>query len=327
MGKIKHTLFVMVYFSILILTVAVLYSLQSDFSKEDTVFYERLVNNKYYVDKKGIHLVGMQKINGKKYYFDKRGVLKTGWINISEKERYYANEEGEIVTGEQVISDVKYTFGRDGKLIDTDLQDIKMVALTFDDGPSVYTDRILDILEKYDSKATFFLIGQRASDYSEQLKREAELGCQIGSHTYTHKYLTTLSYGQLQEEIDKTNEAVKEIVGQETSCIRPPGGFYDNRVAEIINCPVAMWSVDTLDWKSKDAVSVANIATSDIKDGDIILMHDLYESTAEAVEKIVPELINQGFKLVTFSELINANGGAFDGRIYYSTTKIKSSGK
>ncbi len=322
MNKVKYTLYIMAYFSLL---VGVVVFLTDTIQKSDDefVFYERIVSDKSCIEKKGAHLVGLQKINGKKYYFDEKGILKKGWINVSEQERYYANEEGEIVTGEQIISDIKYKFDDDGKLVSEDLNGVKMVALTFDDGPSAYTDRILDILKKYDAKATFFLIGQRIADYPEQVKREYELGCQIGGHTYSHKYLTSMSREQLINEINATDEALNKITKENTSCIRPPGGVYDKRIIEIVDCPVAMWSVDTLDWKNQDAGEVIEIATTDIKNGDIILMHDLYESTADAVEEIVPKLLDQGFKLVTFSELINANGGAFSRRVYYSADKIR----
>ena len=188
------------------------------------------------------------------------------------------------------------------------------------------TDIILDVLEQFGVKATFFVVGSRIPNYKEQLKRESELGCEIGSHTYNHSYLTKLSPEELQNELDQTNKAVAEVTGHETTCIRPPGGFYNAEVASRIKEPIAMWNVDTLDWKNRDAQSVANIATSNIKDGDIILMHDLYSSTAEAVKTIVPALISQGFQIVTVSELLNTKcqDGAIDGKVYYASTDIRT---
>lgn len=264
-----------------------------------------------------VQLVGLWEVNGKKYYFDRDGEPVKGWVNVSEGERYYADEEGTIVTGRKKIQGITYEFDENGKLLREDAGNVKMVALTFDDGPSRHTDRILDVLARYDAAATFFVVGNRAADFEQVLRRERELDCQIGSHSYSHRYLNSLSYGELSSELSRTDEAVEAAIGERTTCLRPPGGFFDKRVAALVDCPIAMWSVDTLDWKTKDPQDVYRRATEHVENGDVILMHDLYESTAEAVERIVPELIRQGYRLVTFSELMNASGGAFAGKAYY----------
>lgn len=268
---------------------------------------------------------GKNEVDGKKYYFDDDGVLLTGWINTGA-ERFYAGDDGVLFTGEQEISGVKFNFDENGAMISQNSDGTKMIALTFDDGPSVNTDAILDVLEEFGVKATFFVVGSRVPSYTSQLKRENDLGCEIGSHTYNHSYLTKLSPEEMQNEIDQTNQVVAQVTGHETTCIRPPGGFYNDEVIKRINCPIAMWNVDTLDWKSRNAQSVAGIATTNIKDGDIILMHDLYSSTAEAVRTIVPALISQGFQIVTVSELLNAKcqNGAVNGMIYYASTDVRT---
>jgi len=281
--------------------------------------------NKSYAADDGKLAVGRTEIEGKKYCFTENGTYKTGWIN-NGTERCYVSEDGSLLTGEQVISGITFQFDENGCFISQSGEGTKMVALTFDDGPSNNTNTILDVLEQFDAKATFFVVGSRVPSYSSQLKRESDMGCEIGSHTYNHSYLTKLSVEEMQKEIDDTNKIVAQVTGHETTCIRPPGGFYNSDVIQRINCPIVMWDIDTLDWKSRNAESVANIATSNIKDGDIILMHDLYASTAEAVKSIVPALISQGFKIVTVSELLNAKcpNGAVDGMIYYSGADVRN---
>lgn len=281
--------------------------------------------NKSYAYEDGKLAVGRVEIDGKKYCFTSNGTYKTGWVNTGT-ERCYVSEDGSLLTGEQVISGVTFQFDENGCLVNQVSDETKMVALTFDDGPSNNTDTILDVLEEFDVKATFFVVGSRVSTYSAQLKREADLGCEIGSHTYNHSYLTKLSVEDMQKEIDDTNNIVTQVTGHETTCIRPPGGFYNSDVINRINCPVVMWDVDTLDWKSRNAESVAQIATSNIKDGDIILMHDLYSSTAQAVKSIVPALISQGFQIVTVSELLNAKcqNGSVEGMVYYSGEDVRT---
>ncbi len=288
-----------------------------------TGWSEDLSGNKFYSDETGILATGRQNVDGKLYYFDEDGILKTGWINVNNSERSYAGEDGVLYTGKQTISGIEFTFDDSGILTSQNSGELKMVALTFDDGPSINTDKVLDTLEKFGCKATFFVVGSRVSQYSSQLKRAYDMGCEIGSHTYNHKYLTSLSPEDMQAEIDKTDDAVAQVTGQKTSCIRPPGGFYNDEVKSRIKCPIVMWSIDTQDWKSRNAQSVAQIATSGIQDGDIILMHDLYSSTASAVETIVPALLSQGFQIVTVRELLDAHGGAFDGKVYFSATEIK----
>ncbi len=279
--------------------------------------------NKYYSDEEGILQTGRQNIDGKYYYFDDASILKTGWINIDNSERSYADENGVLKTGKQNISGIEFTFDDKGILVNQNSGELKMVALTFDDGPSANTDKILDVLESFDCKATFFVVGSRVSSYPSQIKREYELGCEIGSHTFNHKYLTSLSSEEMQNELDRTNEAVSKVIGRGTTCVRPPGGFYNDDVKSRIDIPIVMWSIDTEDWKTKNTQSVAQIATTGIQDGDIILMHDLYSSTADAVEMIVPALISQGFQIVTVQELLDAHGGAFGNKVYFTANEVK----
>lgn len=186
-----------------------------------------------------------------------------------------------------------------------------MVALTFDDGPTVsVTNRILDTLEQYNAKATFFIVGDRLNSKGCQstLTRAYSLGCEIGNHSYTHPKLTKISLADMQAEISKTNDRVTAITGAPAGLLRPPYGLYNDAVRAYANVPLIMWSLDTEDWKSRNAESVYKRTLSSVKDGDIILMHDLYDSTAEACEAIIPALLDQGYQLVTVSELFACKG-------------------
>lgn len=188
-----------------------------------------------------------------------------------------------------------------------------MVALSFDDGPAFTyegansTQRILDVLEKYDVRATFFMCGERiCSDNADCLKREIELGCELGNHTYDHKH-----YGDkvTRDDIKKSSDAIKKSCGKAPSIFRCPGGIITKSIqkeCEAEGMPIAYWSVDTEDWKSKDPQAIYKKAVSGAYDGAIILMHDIYPSTADAVEKIVPKLIEQGYQIVTVSEMLTA---------------------
>ncbi len=195
----------------------------------------------------------------------------------------------------------------------------KMVALTFDDGPfTPVTTSILKTLKKYNAKATFFVVGNRVPKSSDALKQEFALGCQVASHTYEHKYLTGLSVKQIKEQVDKTNKMVAKYIGCPTTALRPPGGNVDARVRKHVGVPMICWDVDTEDWKSRDAKKVLKRCRS-ITDGNIVLMHDLYPSTAKAVKKLVPYLIKKGFQLVTVDELFYYKGITLEnGKVYFN---------
>ncbi len=184
----------------------------------------------------------------------------------------------------------------------------KAIALTFDDGPSKYTDEILDALEAVDGRATFFVVGERLDNQSERLKREHEMGCQIGMHTYSHANLTKLSKSEMLDEIERTQELIVKYTGEESHLVRPPYGSVNSTVKETIDLPLINWSVDTRDWESRDADSVYKEIMNNVQDGDILLMHDLYSSTAEAVKRVVPELVEQGYQLCTIDELFELKG-------------------
>lgn len=178
-----------------------------------------------------------------------------------------------------------------------------MVALTYDDGPSQYTAQILDLLQKYNSRATFFEVGNRVGLYPQAVKRIAEMNCELGNHSYDHTNLGTASVATIQSQLGQTNSKIKSIAGKEPALVRPPYGSIGSNLRNYANKPLILWSIDTLDWKTRNATSVYNSVMSHVKDGDIILMHDLYRSTLDASARIIPELKKRGYQLVTVSEL------------------------
>lgn len=192
-----------------------------------------------------------------------------------------------------------------------------MIALTFDDGPAKYTEAILDCLAKYDARATFFVQGKNASRYPEALKHMVAIGCEIGNHTWSHVNLSKSTSEDVKSQISSTNNAVYEITGVYPKLFRPPGGAYNGSVLSAANMPAIMWSIDTLDWKTRDTQKTISSVKNSAKDGSIVLMHDIHAPTEPAAEQLIPYLLKQGYQLVTVSELLDARkGGAEIGKAY-----------
>lgn len=206
-----------------------------------------------------------------------------------------------------------------GRVLDPDK---KAIALTFDDGPSKQTRKILATLAEYDGRATFFTVGERLDDYSETLQMIYDSGCQIGMHTYSHANLRKLSKSEILDEINKTNDLIYKYTGEYSHLVRPPYGAVNDTVKATVEQPMINWSIDTRDWESRDANSVYNEIMNNVEDGDIILMHDLYASTAEAVSMVVPDLVAQGYQLCTIDELFKLKGIELTaGKVYLSAKK------
>lgn len=196
-----------------------------------------------------------------------------------------------------------------------------MVALTYDDGPAPATGRILDVLEAHGAKATFYMVGNRMNSYPDTVRRIAAVGSEIGSHTWGHNYITGLGAEALHGNLNQFDTALSQIVGIRSTTMRPPGGFVNGASQQALasyGVPAIMWSIDTLDWKTRNPQATINSVLSKVQDGSIILMHDLYGTTADATAVLVPELINRGYQLVTVSDLARCRGGAQPGQVYHS---------
>lgn len=249
------------------------------------------------------------------------GTYASGWMNMGS-DTYYFDENGERVTGEQKISGNTYYFQEDGKFDQTKNKinpNRPMIALTFDDGPGKYTARLLETLEEYDARATFFMLGQKVGDYAEEIKKMVEIGCEIGNHTTNHARLTELSVKDIEKEVNKTNNELEKIIGQGASLVRPPFGAVNANVRKTVKTPLIMWSLDTLDWKRKNADSITKYVMKNVQDGDIILMHDIHEFSVDSAEDFIPQLIEQGYQLVTVSEMAQIRGSEFkNGEKYFN---------
>ena len=181
----------------------------------------------------------------------------------------------------------------------------KLVALTFDDGPhGDSTQKLLDGLKEREVKATFFLIGGSVEGNEEIVKQMAEDGHLIGSHTFHHVQLTKLSLEEACQEITMTNEAIAAVTGQTVEYIRPPYGSWNSNLECTVNMKEVGWTVDPRDWDVKNTDTVVKKVLQDVKDGSIILLHDVYDTSVDAALQIVDELKAQGYTFVTVNRLL-----------------------
>lgn len=183
----------------------------------------------------------------------------------------------------------------------------KTIAFSFDDGPSDYDFSIVESLVNSHSTATFFLVGNRINNYKKSVNREVEAGMEIGNHSYDHKYMGNMSKADIINQINKTNKIFTNLTNKNMTLFRPPYGAVKASYLTETGFPSIIWSVDTLDWQSRNKDKVyAKIMAS--KDGDIVLMHSLYKSTADAVAKAIPDLYKNGFQIVSVSKLFELKG-------------------
>lgn len=182
-----------------------------------------------------------------------------------------------------------------------------IIALTFDDGPSKYTKQIIDLLKKYNCNATFFVLGNKVKIYKDTIKESISNGNEIGNHSYNHKWLSRLKIEDIKEQINKTQDILKEEVNYTPILLRPTYGSVNKKIRSNTNLEIVLWNVDTLDWKIKSSKKIADRSLSQIKDRSIILMHDTHERTYEALKIMIPKLIDEGYQFVTISELNKIN--------------------
>ncbi|MCI8790768.1 MAG: polysaccharide deacetylase family protein [Lachnospiraceae bacterium] len=184
-------------------------------------------------------------------------------------------------------------------------EDVKKIAITFDDGPHpCYTEQLLDGLKERGVVATFFVTGEHAELHPEVIARMQEEGHLIGNHTYSHIQLTKSNRETFKEELIKTNEILKEITGEEVQYVRPPYGSWDKSFEKELNMFPVLWTVDPLDWCSKNVGCITEKIVSKTGENDIILMHDYYDTSVTAALKAIDELLEEGYTFVTVEEIL-----------------------
>ncbi|MCC8162067.1 MAG: polysaccharide deacetylase family protein [Lachnospiraceae bacterium] len=190
-------------------------------------------------------------------------------------------------------------------IIAADNAETKRISLTFDDGPHpVCTSQMLEVLAQENVPATFFLLGENVELYGDIVKEIAAQGHLIGNHTWHHVQITTLSLEEARAEILETSELIEELTGQGTEYVRPPFGTWNPDLEDELDLIPVMWSIDTLDWTTENVDRIVEQVTEEASENDIILMHDSYESTVQAVERIIPLLRAEGFEFVTVDQVI-----------------------
>ena len=188
-------------------------------------------------------------------------------------------------------------------------KDKKTVAITFDDGPSSkYNRQFLDALAKNKAHGTFFMVGTMMQSCQKCVKDTYESGSEVASHTYNHINMTRKSIEDVNASIKKTDDLFYQITGDHIKYVRPPYGSYNKTNLENVDYPLILWNLDTEDWRYKDVDHIVNYVMENVSDGSIILMHELYETSLEALEIILPKLYAEGYQVVSVGELAELKG-------------------
>ena len=309
--------------------------------------------NRYYLNGDGVMQTGDVIVDGQLCHFSSDGVMNGNPSPVSDQTEsspllYYINPNPEkadassdaapAATGansDQVstpdaATDAAAPVAQNSTDVQTIPQDTpvptptpvpdKKIALTFDDGPSDYTARLLDCLEANNAKATFFLVGNMIDYYSEDVTRMEALGCELGNHSYDHTDLSTLSAEEVSNEIGQTDQLLNNLVGHGATVVRPPYGNVNDTVTSVIATPMILWTVDPEDWnEGEDVDRLVNAVLDNITDGSIVLMHDIFSSSVDAAEILIPRLIQDGYELVTVHQLAESKGITLQGGVLYNS--------
>ena len=215
------------------------------------------------------------------------------WIWAAKKDERAGAEPEEIIPVEHLV------------LPEEKKTEKKRIALTFDDGPHpIYTPQMLELLKEEQVPATFFLLGENVELYGDVVKEIAKEGHLIGNHTYHHVQVTTLALDEACKEIQETSDLIEELTGTGTEYVRPPFGTWNEELEARLNMIPVMWSIDTKDWTTQNVDWIVRETVKHAEDHDIILMHDSYQSTVEAVKRVIEQLEAEGFEFVTVDEII-----------------------
>ena len=248
--------------------------------------------------------------------YDDKSVRPAAAISLQSQTAAPTDQPSQQPTAEPTISPGMMVSQYTGRTLD---KTKPAVALTFDDGPSNQTGRILDALEKDGGLATFFLVGDRVEKYAETAQREYASGCLVGTHMYSHTKLTDMTAAEVENELNQCRAIHLSVIGAQPSVARPPYGSANATVREALNLPLINWSLNSNDWETRDADRIYNDVMNNIQDGDIVLFHDLKDFSASAIERIVPALTKQGYQLVTVQELFELKGRTLEPGVVYSS--------
>ena len=248
--------------------------------------------------------------------YDDKSVRPAAAISLQSQTAAPTDQPSQQPTAEPTISPGMMVSQYTGRTLD---KTKPAVALTFDDGPSNQTGRILDALEKDGGLATFFLVGDRVEKYAETAQREYASGCLVGTHMYSHTKLTDMTAAEVENELNQCSAIHLSVIGAQPSVARPPYGSANATVREAMNLPLINWSLNSNDWETRDADRIYNDVMNNIQDGDIVLFHDLKDFSASAIERIVPALTKQGYQLVTVQELFELKGRTLEPGVLYSS--------
>jgi peptidoglycan/xylan/chitin deacetylase (PgdA/CDA1 family) len=300
---------------------------------------------RYFFNSDGIMQTGLVDYENKRYYFDADGVLQTGDVVINGKTYHFLEDgslEGYVVDKATSAKKQKTENASDDKpaaeetptpeatpapkttltpqATPTPLPQTEgAMALTFDDGPGAYTDRLLDCLESTGAKATFFLVGQEISDHPEAVKRMASLGCEVGGHSYTHTDMTLLTADDIIAEVWATNQEIESLTGQPATVFRPPYSTIDDNILSNAKNPIILSSASLNDKEAADAKALAESIINAAADGAILELHDTNEITVAACEIAIPQLTEMGVRLLTVHELAAEKGVELTNGTTYSS--------
>ena len=286
--------------------------------------WQIIETKKYHFGEDGVMSSKLTTIDGKQYYFDDTGVMQTGWIDANGS-RYYFNTNGVSANGWNKIDGGWHFFNENGTLdLTKTTAGVPVVAFTFDDGPGTYTADLLAPFEEHNVKATFFFTGSRLEEASDQVVRAYELGMEIGNNTWNQEKISGLEAEMVYSEIEETNTMICSLTGKNPTLLRPPAGSYDNTVlAQAGNLPIILWTLDPHDKEAYDAQIVYDAINNNLKDGDVILLHENGLATIDAVKRLVADLQAKGYIIATVSDLAALKGITLaPGIVYNSPTAI-----
>lgn len=276
---------------------------------------QNILSGKEYIEQKDENEIFIEEVNNLEQETSIGLENETNIMEIMPNEE----EKNNLVTSNVIEEEInkeenKTTFKRNLE----EFEGKKLIAFTFDDGPNnETTNRLLDNLDKYNARVTFFVLGSRVNENAETLKRAYNMGNQIGSHTYSHKNLFKLENSQIMEEITTTNNEIKNIIGVAPTILRPPYGNINCEIKNMINMYTILWDLDTEDWKNKDANLIVEYILNNAHDGAIILLHDLYETSIDGALQAMEILEQEGYAFVTIDEMIELKSVELDKNISY----------